>query len=477
MSTQSHDPSSDGRLSALAPELANTVVRVAGDIALVIGPDGVISSVAAGSLPLAGHGQDWVGRSWADTVSTLNRGKAEQLLQEANQLGVSRRREFNHPALQGGEIPVSWAAVRLGDQGPLLAVGRDLRAVSAIQQRFLDAQKDLERDYWQRRNVETQYRLLFQVAHDGVVVLDADTLTVLDANPAAQALLGQAGSTLAGQALGPCIDAGLRPVLDELLMTALATGRAAEMRLRAAGSGTPLDMSATPFVANLQGGPQRSLLLRVRRADPSALDTPAVVDFIGQTPDAVIVTDASGRLLWANPAFLELCQAPDDSRLKGCDIADLLGDPQRQWAPLLTRVRARGIVGRALVHLGLPGGAPVSAEVSGALMAEGDQEHIGFTLRLLPSTALNRAADELALDMSALSSQLGQASLVELLAEASRRIEMHFIQAALGAAGGHLDIAASALRIDAPSLLARMGRLGVPVPNPVGHQGQPPRVN
>jgi transcriptional regulator PpsR len=367
--------------------------------------------------------------------------------------------------------------VRLGEQGPLLAVGRDLRAVSAIQQRFLDAQKDLERDYWQRRNAETQYRLLFQVAHDGVVVLDADTRTVLDANPAAQGLLGQVVPTLAGQTLGPCIDAALRPVLDELLVTALATGRAAEVRLRAAGSSTPLDVSATPFVANLQGGARRCLLLRVRRAEPSAFDTPAVVDFIGQTPDAVVVTDAGGRLLWANPAFLELCQASDDSRLKGRGIGDLLGDRQRQWGPLLTRVRARGIVGRALVHLGLPGSAPASAEVSGALLAEGDQEHIGFTLRLLPSAASRRAADELALDVSALSSQLGHASLAELLAEASRRIETHFIQAALRAAGGHVDIAASALRIDAPSLVARMGRLGVPVPNPWEHEGQPPQVN
>jgi transcriptional regulator PpsR len=477
MDSKSHDPGVGARLSALAPELASTVVRVAGDIALVIGADGVIISVAAGNLPLAGPGQEWVGRSWADTVCTLNRSKAEQLLREATQLGVSRRREFNHPLEEGGEIPVSWAAVRLGEQGPLLAVGRDLRAVSAIQQRFLDAQKDLERDYWQRRNAETQYRLLFQVAHDGVVVLDADTRCVLDANPAALALLGHAGPTLAGQVLGPFIEAGWRPVLDELLVTALATGRAAEMRLRAAGSGVPLDVSATPFVAHAPAGAQRCVLLRVRRAEPSAQDAPAVVDFIGLTPDAVVVTDGGGRLLWANPAFLELCQANDDRRLKGRHVAELLGDPQRQWAPLLARVRARGIVGRAALSLGLPGAAPLAAEVSGALLAEGDQEHIGFTLRLLPGTPGERAAQELALDVSALTTQIGHAPLAELLAEASRRIETHFIQAALRAAGGHLDIAAAALRLSAPALLARMGRLGVPVPNLMGPDGLPPQVN
>jgi PAS domain-containing protein len=173
-----------------------------------------------------------------------------------------------------------------------------------------------------------------------------------------------------------------------------------------------------PGVTRLAGA-QRCLLLRVRRAEPSALDAPATADFIGQTPDAVVVTDASGRLLWANPAFLELCQAPEDHRLKGRNVADLLGDPQRQWPPLLARVRARGIVGRASITLGLPGGTPVVAEVSAALLAEGDQEHIGFTLRLLPGTAGERAAQELALDVSALTTQLGHAPLAELLAEAS----------------------------------------------------------
>ena len=154
MNSPPHDLQAASRLSDLAPEVASTIVRVAGDIALVIGVDGVICNVAGGGLPLAAPGENWVGRSWADTVSSLNRDKALSLLDEARAQGVSRRREFNHPSLDGGEIPVSWAAVRLGDEGPLLAVGRDLRAVSAIQQRFLEAQKELEREYWQRRNAE-----------------------------------------------------------------------------------------------------------------------------------------------------------------------------------------------------------------------------------------------------------------------------------------------------------------------------------
>ena len=77
------------------------------------------------------------------------------------------------------------------------------------------------------------------------------------------------------------IEAGLRPTLDELLVTARTTGHAAEVRLRVAGDGTPIDLSATPFRAEAQ----HCLLLRARRAGASVGEPQAVMDFIGQTPD------------------------------------------------------------------------------------------------------------------------------------------------------------------------------------------------
>ena len=453
------------RLSDMASEVASAVVRVAGDIALVIGPDGVIRNVADGSLQLAGSGASWVGRNWADTVSHPMRPKVQSLLQEAQSLGVSRRRELSHVAAEGGNIPVSWAAVRLGDGGPLLAVGRDMRTVSAIQQRFVDAQKDLERDYWQRRSAEAHYRLLFQVAHDAVLVLDAEDGNVLDANPAAHALFGHTGANWAGSPLGPYLQASARPALEELLLAARSTGHATELRLRTAEDGAPLDVSATPFSA--EG--RHCLLLRARHAEDLVGDMPDARDFIGQTPDAVVVTDTSGRVLWANPAFLAMCQANDESSIKGHAIAEVLGAPQHQWTALLARVRARGIVGNTTVQLRVGDAALSRTEVSAALLAEGDQEHIGFTLRAVAASApASDAAQNLALAVAALSKQMGKTPLAQLLAEASCLVETHFIQAALQAADCQLDVAAHTLRISSQSLVQRMDSLGVPLPAPRG---------
>jgi PAS domain-containing protein len=315
---------------------------------------------------------------------------------------------------------------------------------------------------------------LFQVANDAVLVLDAASFQVLEANPAAGSLLGAPVEALSGRTLRQHIDRAMQPTLDELLVTARATGHATEVRLRVAGPGTPIDMSATPFRAD----EQHCLLLRARRAEASANDPQAVLDFMGQTPDAVVVTDSAGRVLWANRAFVEMCEAPDETRLKGRPLADALGGEPLQWASLLARVRSRGIIGQTHVALRMPGAPPLLASVSAALLAEGDQEHIGFTLRPAgDAAALPAAADALASDIQALGARLGELTLEQLLAQASRMAELHFIQAALRASGGQLDTAARTLAVSKAMLLQRMHELGLPPPMPAGGKDRPGQVN
>jgi transcriptional regulator PpsR len=249
-------------LAGLAPELASTFASIASDIALVIDPDGVIRSVALGDAPLSRQARHWVGRPFIDTVTQDTRSKITQLLQEVDSTGVSRRREVNLPGTEGREIPVAFAAIRLGTNGPVLAVGRDLRAIAAIQQRFVEAQQELERDYWRQRQAESRYRLLFQVATDAVMVVDAATLIVVEANRAAADLFGCAPDQLTGQPATEHIDTASRPAVDELLITARSSGRPAEIRARL-GAQAPapavpvVDISATPFRAKLEGTSQR----------------------------------------------------------------------------------------------------------------------------------------------------------------------------------------------------------------------------
>ncbi len=134
-------------LAAWAPELADTFVALACDIALVVDRDGRIASLAQHeSQPIAPP--SWIGSTWVDTVSSDSRAKVEHILADVAATGHARRREINHPDALGGAAPVAYSAARLGENGPTLAVGHDLRAQAAMQQRFVAAQEALERSYW-----------------------------------------------------------------------------------------------------------------------------------------------------------------------------------------------------------------------------------------------------------------------------------------------------------------------------------------
>jgi len=445
MSQPTSDLADLSLLSGLAPELASTFVKVASDIALVIGDDGVIRNVAEGDGSVCAGSTPWIGRPWVDTVTPDTRRKIELLLDEARTSGVAKRREVNHPGAGGSSIPVSWAAVRLGANGPVLAVGRDLRAVAAIQQRFIDAQQDMERDYWQRRQAEARYRLLFQVARDAVLVLDAQDFRVIEANPVAAALFG-AGADEGGRPVDH-VEAGSRAAIEELFASARASGRASEVRVRLADPKLVIAVSATPFRAE----DRQCLLVRARRVESGA-------DFFEHMPEAAVITDSSGHIRMANPAFVALARAGDDARLRGWLLGDALGDTRGQWAGLLAQVRANGIVGRAPVVLHLAGAPPVTAVASGALLAEGDQEDIGITLHL---TAPAAAAEPMVAGMADLMSRLGHTPLPELLVQAVQWAERHLVEHALERADGRLEAAAALLAIPADSLLLRIQRLGL----------------
>lgn len=351
-----------GALAGLAPELANTFASLASDIALVIDTDGVIRNAALSDAAIGRRPEQWIGNAFVDTVTDDTRGKIESLLREVQDTGMSRRREVNLPGAGDTHIPVVFAAIRLGRDGPVLAVGRDMRAIAAIQQRYLDAQQELERDYWKQRQAESRYRQLFQVATDAVLVVDAATLVVVEANRAAADLFGTTPGQMAGRAMALGIDPASRPAVEELLVAARVSGRPAEIRARLGPSGglpalALVDVSATPFRASAEQGSQLLLLVRVRgadrRSDGSA--TRRLAEYVESTPDAVVITDSGGRVQTANPAFLALCQPGlHESQLRGRSLVDLLGDPAHQLAALIGDVRRHGIASQVRATIGAP---------------------------------------------------------------------------------------------------------------------------
>ena len=434
MDSLSLNPADLSLLSGFAPELAVAFASLAGEIALVIDETGVIRNVALGASAPGHPANDWVGKPWIETVTESTRRKIELLLSDVSAPGVTRRREVNHPVFDGDDIPMSYAALRLGPGGPVIAVGRDLRAVAAIQQRIVDARQEMERGYWKMRQEQTLQRLLAQVASDAVMVVEASSLEIRHSNPSASNLFGSSGAALA------------EPIRDVLGMAA-RTGKAAEVRTRLAPGAGLIDLSATPLRLEIDGVETLGLLVRARGA---------VEEGVSPEGAAIVIADTSGRVRVANDAFRQLCHA-GTAAIDGRSLSEMLGDPQRHLAALLVEARRVGLVQRPAVLLGGGAGPTYEIHVTATLIADGDQECIGLVLqRFEPSQG-----DTLAAALATLVQSVGATPLSELMQRASEAAERAAVETALRRAADDLRSAALLLGISHADLAERLLRLGL----------------
>ncbi|MCU0624266.1 MAG: transcriptional regulator PpsR, partial [Gemmatimonadaceae bacterium] len=366
-------------LDALDPGAAAALMAIAGDVVLVLSRRGVVESVtfAAPEFGIEGS-EEWVGRLFPDIVGTDSRTKAEAMLTEVGTKGHTRRRQLNHPTPLGADAPVQYVLTRFGRGDRLVAVGRDLRTVSSLQQRLIEAQQSMERDYWKLRHIETRYRLLFQLAGDAILVLDAAGLKVSDANQAAAALFREPVERLVGRSFpfGVAID-DTRAV-DEALGAAKASGRAATATVRLA-NGAHVTIAATTFRQDTQ----TLLLVRLtpRASEGEAADVTPTHDLMTHAPDAFVVTDLDGRVLIVNASFLDLAQLATEEQAKGQPIGTWIGRPGADLPVFLAMLRKHGSVRLMATSARGAHGSVTEVEVSAAWVPDAEPPVVGFIIR------------------------------------------------------------------------------------------------
>jgi PAS domain S-box-containing protein len=181
---------------------------------------------------------------------------------------------------------------------------------------------------------------------------------------------------------------------------------------------------------------------------------------VESTPDAVVITDSAGHILIANPAFMALVQHGSEARLKGQGLVDVVGDRDGTWRDTIARTRLQGLCPRTALSV-RHGELGIAVEVSSTLLPEGDQEHLGFTLRTVepPRPLSAPLAQEAWPELSALRAQVGLVPLDSLVREGSDAVERQLIRAALGLAAGRVDAAARLLAVEPQALSVRMHRL------------------
>ena len=443
-------------------ESAAALLAVGGDIALVIDQNGVVRDVSlpSGDSPFE-TSSDWVGRQWADTVSGETRSKVDVLLREAATTGFSKRRQVNH-ALSGGlDVPVAYTAMKVGRAGSFVAVGRDMRHVSALQQRLIEAQQSMERDYWRLRHVETRYRLLFQLASDGILVVDGTTLKVLDANHAAGVIFGGTPDTLIGRSFPFGVDNSGAKTIDDLLAAARSAGRAGDVTVTLVEGRRPFHLSASCFrqeAATL-------LLVRLSAVDGGAIaegngTAVRVLDLIERSPDAFVVTDLEGHVLTANRAFLDIAELTSEEQIRGALLGNYIGRPGADFPVFTSMLRKHGAVRLIATSARGSHGTQSEVEVSAVWVPEGEEPCIGFTMRDIGRRLAGgvQGARDLTRAVEELTSLVGRVTLRDLVRDTVDLVERHFVEAALELTNDNRTSAAEVLGVSRQSLYVKLRR-------------------
>jgi transcriptional regulator PpsR len=448
-------------LGDLDAEIAAQLIAAAADIALIIDAKGVIRDVAFGSDELAEEGFDsWVGRQWVDTVTTESRPKIEELLQDAASKAPLRWRQVTHPSKHGA-VPVRYSTVQIGKSGRLVAVGRDLRTVAALQQRLVDAQQSMEREYSRLRHAETRYRLLFQIASQPILIVDANSLRVVEANPAAAQLLNKNIKRLAGRSFPELFDADSAKAIQAQLAAVRATGRADDVTARLTegkqealvGASLFRQESVSHFLVRLSP-------VQVGQALPKSTKLFSVVESL---PDGFVVTDLDRRILTANPAFLDLAELASEEQARGESLDRWVGRPGVDLDALIAAMREHGAVRHFSTIMRGEYGANEEVEVSAVSVLTGEHPCYGFTIRGVGrrEPAKPRRPRELPRSVEQLTQLVGRVTLKELVRETTDVIERLCIEAALELTGDNRASAAEMLGLSRQSLYSKLRRFGL----------------
>ena len=455
-------------LAGLDADTAASLISAAADVALILDEAGVIQDMAFASDELKEHGNlDWLGKPWLQTVTVESQPKVQEMLKEASTGGSTKWRHVNHPSANQVDLALSYTIVpvtRESGRKHAVAFGRDLRSQVALQQRLVSAQLSMERDYWRLRHVETRYRLLFQVASEAVLILDATSEKLEEANPAAYKLLGDKART-AGWTFTESLDALSVPGVQQLFAALRSNGRADAITVCFAGSPEVFSLSGSLF----RQENSTHLLVRINATQPADASsanstTQLLLKALENAPDAFAMTDMEGRVLSVNRAFLELTQLASEALVRGESLQKWLGRSGVDLNVLVSNLKQRGTVRLYATTLQGEYGAKAEVEISAVAMTTGDQPGLAFTIRDVGRRLMGETqviSKDLPRSPGQMTELVGRVPLRDIVRETTDLIEELCIEAALELTGDNRAAAAEMLGLSRQSLYVKLKRFGV----------------
>ena len=455
-------------LAGLDAQTAASLISAAADVALILDEDGIIQDMAFASDELKEHGNlDWLGKPWLQTVTVESQPKVQDMLKEAALGGSTKWRHINHPSANKADLALSYTIVpvtRIAGRRHAVAFGRDLRSQVALQQRLVSAQLSMERDYWRLRHIETRYRLLFQVASEPVLILDATSEKLEEANPAAYQLLGDK-ARLAGWTFMESLDPVSMPAVQQMFAALRSNGRAQPATVFFSGSSESYLLSGSLF----RQENSTHLLVRINTTQahsgsPENSVHQSLLKALENAPDAFVMTDLDGRVLSVNRAFLELTQLASEALVRGESLQKWLGRSGVDMNVLVSNLKQRGSVRLYATTIQGEYGEKADVEISAVSIVTGDRSCLAFTIRDVGRRLMGEAqttSKDASRSPGQMTELVGRVPLRDIVRETTDLIEELCIEAALELTGDNRAAAAEMLGLSRQSLYVKLRRFGV----------------
>jgi transcriptional regulator PpsR len=424
------------------------------DITLTVDGAGVIRN-AVSAEALAGESMEqWRGLRWIDTVPSAVARKIARAVEGAQREGDSSCFTVNQRLPSGRELLLEYTTVKLGGSG-LIAIGKNVEAISELRSRLALVQQEREQDYWRLREIETRYRALLDASSGAVALVRVTNLRVVEANVAAIKLLGLVPG---GEFLPRLADQDRRN-LEATLDTARLNGRSPSIALHLLNDGpwslrTSMLASEAGAFYLFQMAPLAGTGEVANVGSPSRDGEPVSVDnLLQRMPDGFVVVDREGVARRANHTFLDLVQAGVESAVIGQNLKRWLSQPGTGIRVIMNLVERHGAVRAMRTTLDGELGAATEVEISAVGDRLGQPNYFGLVIRDVASRG--RESEE-AFSLTSLLERSPDAPLETLIRSTIEGIERQRIAEALARTGRNRTMAAKSLGLSRQSLHSKL---------------------
>ncbi|MFW2350894.1 transcriptional regulator PpsR [Qipengyuania sp.] len=442
-------------LGAVDLESMTRIAMVAGDITLVLDDAGRILDASANPAEFPGF-SDWIGTDWLDTVTIESRPKIMEMLAGARNEQTQHWRQINHIGEDGG-FPVRYVVVPTGEPNRHIAFGRDLRETASVQQRLLQAQQSLERDYMRMRRIEARYRMLFDLSSEAVIIAAASGFRIKEANRAAYRLIGAQPGSLEGSKLIAQFDRGSREQVIAYLGSALTNQSLGPFAAQLRDESGPVSIQAAGF--RQQG--EQFIMLRIGREGASASgERNVTLDVIESMPDGFVLADEARAIVYANIAFVELVGAASLEQIRGRPLDEFVGRPGIDLDLVDGQLAKHGSARNAATVIGAAGTIPGEPVELSAVRTTGPSPHTGYVIRQIGRRLrdLQPLLTDKPRSVEQLTELVGRMSLKDIVRESTDLIERLCIEAALSYTSDNRASAAEILGLSRQSLYSKLHR-------------------